>query len=62
MDEGLTGILEDAEIKPFDMVSPFIGAVIDTSCGEFDGAPVQNLFENNVDILFIVNKRKQVLV
>ena len=60
MDDGLIGMLEAADIKTVDMLSPFLGALIDTYCGEFDKAPVTTVFTQYVDLVDVVYRRNQV--
>lgn len=56
MDEGLIGMTEDADVNTVDMVTPFLCALIDTFCGEFDSVPATNLFTNYVDLADILFK------
>ena len=50
-EEGLAGMLEAADMKKVDIISPFIGGILDRVCGECDAAPVTTVFTQYVDIM-----------
>ena len=50
-DEGLTGMLEAADIKKLDMISPFIGGIFDRVCGESETCPITTVFTEYVDVM-----------
>lgn len=52
VDDGkLVGMLEAKDYKVIDMVSPFIGMLVDRCCDEVTKAPTTNLFVMYVDIM-----------
>lgn len=50
-DGDIDGMLEAAYIKKMDMVSPFIGGLINRICGEPETCPVKTVFTEYVDVL-----------
>ena len=52
VDDGkLVGMLEGKDYKSIDMVSPFIGMVVDRCCDEVSSAPTTNLFVQYVNVM-----------
>lgn len=49
--KGVTGILEAAYIKQLDMLSPFIGALIDLLLGKSEGRPITTILTDYKDVL-----------
>ena len=45
-DDGLAGMMEAADIKKLDMISPFIGGIIDRVCGESEMCPITTVLRN----------------
>lgn len=50
-DKGLAGMLEDADIKKRDMISPFIGVLLDGLCGESESCRVTKVLTEYVGVL-----------
>lgn len=48
---GLMGILEDADNKKVDILSPFLIAIIDRCCGLFKGACSSDVFSMKIILL-----------
>lgn len=38
-------------MKNLDNISPFIGAIVDWTCGEIEDAPVKSVFTMYIDIM-----------
>lgn len=50
-DDGLAGMLEAADIKNLEMISPFIGALLDSICSQCDTFPITEVCMKNVDVM-----------
>lgn len=50
-DDGLPGMIEAAEIRKLDTLSPFIGSFQDLVCRESDECPITTAFTAFVDVL-----------
>lgn len=48
--EGLTGMLEAVDTKGIDMISPFLGALMDRVSDESNTRPITTMFTDYVDI------------
>lgn len=59
-DSGIAGMLEASDLKSVDMVSPFLGAIIDRCCGEVEGAPITKVFTQFKDLMDEVYQRNKV--
>lgn len=50
-DGGLAGILEGADIKKLNIISPFIGSLVNRVCGEDETFPITKVFTEYVHIV-----------
>lgn len=51
INDSLDCMLEAAYIKKVDIISPFIGALIDRTCTESDTCPITAVFTEFVDVM-----------
>lgn len=49
--DGLAGMIEAADIKKLDMISPFIGALLYLICGESESFPVTKVFTEYMGVM-----------
>ena len=59
-EHGLIGMLEAADMKSIDMVSPFLGAIIDRCCAEVVTAPVTGTFTLFIDMIDEIYERDRI--
>lgn len=59
-EHGIVGMLEAKDYDVMDMVSPFIGAIIDRCCGLVDVATVTSSFTQYVDLVSFIFRRNMV--
>ena len=52
--DGICGMVEAVTFKKLDMISPFLGAIVDRVCGCEESAPITTVFTQYVDIMMEV--------
>ena len=55
-ENGIIGMLEGKDYEAMDIVSPFLGAILDMCCGEQDNAPITRTYTKYSEILNFVNR------